>query len=69
MPNWVESSTKPTARYVYWVENRSGYVVMQPTFSESLAKNYADYHNNLGDKPIHFAVKRSKMTHIEEMIA
>lgn len=67
MPNWAESSTKPTARYVYWVETHNGYVVMQPTFSESLAKNYADYHNNAGNLATQFAVKRSKMTHIEEM--
>ena len=67
MTNWTESSTKPAARYVYWVESRSGYVVMQPTFSESLAKNYADYHNNMLGKGTPFAVKRSKMTHIEEM--
>lgn len=67
MPNWAESSTKPVARYVYWVEDVTGYTVMQPTFSESLAKNYADYHNHRASNAGPFAVKRSKMTHIEEM--
>lgn len=66
--NWVETTAIRNERYVYWVENGNGDIVMQPTFAESLAKNYCDYHSKMA--PIHyFYVVRARLDNLEEMTA